>query len=374
MEPYGIVTYKRADLTLPDLTARLFLQSIEDCVSTTAAPDHRWEVESGLTLSGGGPSDHLLLRRKTATAWTISTPTPQFPQVLLKYEPFALETGSFSVSYAPSGGYVLDPLTGIPTTTPANASPFRKITRQLNNLTLGNLCGGIYVVEYEDAIAFVLESLVPFDFWSWAAMAGNLYYPLNNSDDEYLANTPADYPGDFSPTQPRTSEYRLGDAVLVGPMRWRKVPTAVTSALSWLNCMPKNFGLSDLQSGSVVRIDENTWDGFLIDFQPHPNSSAWVEGLERFSPYFVRSENGGLLGHTKYIRTARLNHRHRTKYVSTTLEPNGLIPPSLVPSQQAWIGYTGFSDTSETVMDADSNNVILWRRSSGGIKVPIIVP
>jgi hypothetical protein len=403
MEPYGLITYKRLDLSLPDMTSRNYMQAIEDCISSTLAP-HRWIVESSLTL-GSVASNNLLLKRLKANSWTASLPEPQYPQILLTYKEVLGNRGTISVRYAPNGGFTIDPLTGDVISTPVTASPERRLTRRSDNLNFSRLCGGIYVIEYDDAAAFVFESLVPFDFWSWGIMAGSLYYPFNNSDDEYIADATSDYPGIFPFTQPRTTEFRLGDAVLVGPTRWRSVPTLALGGLStapesWLNCMPSNFGPLSITAGSVARISDTVWDGLITEFTPATTLSNTIQGrnstdgllreVERFSPYFVRTENSGLLGMSKYVRTSRLIQTHRTKYVSTTLEPGYVLsdgtnsttpqmitvppsPPTLVRSQQAWMGYSGFGNTSELLAESNTNNVILWRRDIGANRVPVIV-
>lgn len=342
-EPYGIVMYKK--LTLNPLTdnSGVFIDAMRAMVSYTLLPPdvHRWEVDA----TDPGTSDHLLLKLVGGTR-----------QVLVTRIDDAPNAGTLGVVYAPNGGItftgtVLDPL-------PSDASPERYITASVSNsIDLTKLDGSIYLVEYEDAIAFTLSSTNILSHWTFGAMAGTLFYPLHNSDDEYVTGaTPDSGAGtDFPPTQPRPADRRMGEAVLAGVTR--KLGTN-----SWLT---SSTVLPAEKSGSVLRTSSGDWTSLIIDNIPTAITSDRIEGLDRFAPYWVRPLNDGFAGLTKYVRTSRLFNKHRSRYVSTTIEP-----PLLTASQQSWIGYSGpVSDVNLAVAEADTNNVMLWRRGT-----PIIVP
>jgi hypothetical protein len=346
-EPYGLVFYKKIALAPLTDNSGVFITALRSMVTHVATPPvmHRWELDT----DDPNNSDHLLLKHVSSAR-----------QVLVTRINVPTETGTLSIIYAPNGGITftgatLDPL-------PPDASPERYITANVDgSIDLNALDGSIYYVEYDDAVAFTLSSF-PLTHWVFGAMAGTLFYPLHNSDDEYVAGaTPDSGAGtDFPPTQPRPADRRMGEAVLVGMTR--KLETD-----SWLT---SSAATPIEKSGSVLRTSLGNWTGLVIDNYPTTFTSEKTDGLDRFAPYWVRPKNEGFLGLTKYIRTSRLDNKHRSRYVSTTMEPNGGLPPSLVPSQQAWIGYSGpTSGTNLNVAEANINNVILWRRGT-----PIVVP
>lgn len=343
-EPYGIVLYKKLTLNPLSDNSGVFINALRAMVNyALTSPDvHRWVVDA----DDPGNADHLLLKLSSGARQVLITRVADVPYA-----------GTLSIIYAPNGGITftgstLDPL-------PADTSPERYITANVSDsIDLTKLDGSIYLVEYEDAIAFTLSSTNLLTHWTFGAMAGTLFYPLHNSDDEYVTGaTPDSGVGtDFPPTQPRPADRRMGEAVLVGMTRSLGTDSWLTSS---------TLPVLDVYSGSVLRTSSGGWSGLVVDNIPTPVTSDRIEGLDRFAPYWIRSRNEGFAGLTKHVRTSRLNNKHRSRYVSTTIEP-----PLLAASQQAWIGYSGPSTGANlAVAEANTNNVMLWRRGT-----PIIVP
>lgn len=404
MEPYGNVFYTRLDKNRAGFSALHYLWAIEDMIRplnsnnainkyrsspsvTTGFPAPRWQVAAGMDLAT--TTSHLVLTRVMPHPTAVTTNV--YPQIALSYVAVPGKLGTISVRLAPEGGFTYNSGTGQiddPSSGPCSPARYLTLNSDLgsNSIRSGEINGGIYVIQYEDAFSFVLESQNPLTHWAWGMAAGKLFYPLNNSDDEYLMDAAVDYsnPSMFPGTSPnvnvdRTRDRRMGDAVFVGR-------PSNSHPLGWLKAGGLDIPApTDAQKGSIVRVGANTWHALAIDFTPSVENNAKILslGLDRFVSYFVRSKSGttegGFLGMTKYHRTCRSVYKFRTKLVSTTMEPNTSLPADsfgrypLRQSRQAWLVYKSSQSSTLPVELADAidnNNVILWKRTAPGELIP----
>lgn len=222
------------------------------------------------------------------------------------------------VGLAPNGGV-----------TDWDGTPSAPVWTGLRNITGANTSdlttgsGKVIVVQYEDAIAIIIEGV---NRWLHGAMAGRVFNPGDESD--------------------RARNIGV-DGLLCG------VPSNVTSDGNWL---VGSIAPSRILAASVARAGNifNPVAAFFNRFVPPSTQLNRVDSAERFLPYLAYQRLpsgvlGGFLGATKYLRQWRINLSHESRLFSVTSGSN-----------QAWLGWS----TSTTGTGAATHNqVILWSQT-----------